>query len=193
MPRVVKKALQPAVRDQDHHAIRFQRLFDAHYRSLKAYALRRTHSEADADDVVAETFAVVWRRLDVVPGDDDALPWLYGVARRCLANQRRQDLRRSRLTTRLGESPPGSVDGLLDAEVSNGALAVRRALAGLRPADQEILRLVAWEELSHREVAVALGVSSNAVAIRFHRARQRLERILRSEYIDIVDSREDEA
>ena len=78
-----------------------------------------------------------------------------------------------------------------DAETSDQVLAVRGALARLRPADQEILRLVTWEELSHREVATALGVSLNAVAIRFHRARKRLERILLSE--GIVDIQEDEA
>jgi RNA polymerase sigma factor (sigma-70 family) len=201
MPSVGKKALRAAVRDEDAHVIRFQRLFEAHYRALMAYALRRTSSEADAHDVIAETFAVVWRRLDVVPGDDEALPWLYGVARRCLANQRRQEGRRSRLTVRLEDDATGSVGGLPDtgsSEVSDGALAVRRALASLRPADQEILRLVAWEELSHREVAMALGVSANAVAIRIHRARKRLERMLLSANVNVndtepVDSRKDEA
>lgn len=42
----------------------------------------------DAADAVAETFLVAWRRLPEVPSGEEARPWLYGVARRTLANQR---------------------------------------------------------------------------------------------------------
>ena len=47
------------------------------------------------------------------------------------------------------------------------------ALGSLSPADQEILRLVAWEELGNQAIAVVLGITPNAVAIRLHRARAR--------------------
>jgi Sigma-70 region 2 len=65
---------------------RFAQVFDAHFRAVSAYALRRT-TPAEAEDVVAETFLVAWRRLDELPEDPKA--WLLGVARRILANQRR--------------------------------------------------------------------------------------------------------
>ncbi len=48
---------------------------------------------------MAETFLVAWRRLDDVPAD--ALPWLYGVARRVLANERRSAGRRAALEQRV--------------------------------------------------------------------------------------------
>ncbi len=122
---------------------------------------------ADAEDTAAETFAIAWRKLDTVPAD--ALPWLYAVARRVLANQRRGLGRRERLTAllrvedvptplRLGEDRDGPAS---------------QALAVLRPADQEILRLAAWEELGHQQIATVLGITPNAVAIRLHRARAR--------------------
>ena len=47
------------------------------------------------------------------------------------------------------------------------------ALARMHPNDRELLRLVAWDDLSHAEAAAVLGISVNAVAIRLHRARQR--------------------
>jgi RNA polymerase sigma-70 factor (ECF subfamily) len=47
------------------------------------------------------------------------------------------------------------------------------ALASLSPADQEILRLVAWEDLRNHQIAEVLGITANAVAIRLHRARAR--------------------
>ena len=65
---------------------RFESLFREHHAAVRGYALRRGPPDM-APDVVAETFLVAWRRLDDVPADP--LPWLYGVARRGLANARR--------------------------------------------------------------------------------------------------------
>ena len=69
-------------------------LFEDAYRNsgtaVLGYALRRTGSREDALDVVAETFAVAWRRRSVMPEDADEIrPWLFGIARRCLANNAR--------------------------------------------------------------------------------------------------------
>ncbi|HEY7668545.1 MAG TPA: hypothetical protein VIE12_10530 [Actinomycetota bacterium] len=42
---------------------------------MLGYVLRRTDPE-EANDVIAETFTVAWRRLEQVPEGDGALPWL---------------------------------------------------------------------------------------------------------------------
>ena len=96
-----------AVTDDAH--IRFRRLFDDAERDLLAYALRRVDRPEDAADVVAETFLVAWRRLDDVPPGEQARLWLYGVARRQLANQRRGQLRRSQLADRLRAELPAAM------------------------------------------------------------------------------------
>jgi DNA-directed RNA polymerase specialized sigma24 family protein len=68
-----------AAADGDRGAVRrsdrFDALFDAHYADVLAFTLRRTASRAEAEDIAAETFAVVWRRSDSVrdPGDPMAL------------------------------------------------------------------------------------------------------------------------
>ena len=146
----------------------FEELFSRHHRPVLAYALRRSASSADAEDAAAETFTIAWRRLADVP--DDPLPWLYGVARRVIANQRRSHQRGLRLHTRLREEArPEAVYQTQDA-AGDTALAV---LSRLRPDDQELLRLIAWEELSHAQIAEVIGISVNAVGIRVHRARER--------------------
>ena len=142
----------------------FEALFREVYEPLQRYARRRTDLST-ADDVVAETLLVLWRRLDDVPSGS-ALPWSYGVARRCLANQRRGDQRRAQLVERLtgqglDAAPP--VDAVLEA-----------ALEDLSSDDREIVRLWAWEQLPARELGVALGISANAASIRLHRAKGRL-------------------
>lgn len=155
---------------------RFQALYDAHYGAVGAYVRRRTGAPADAQDAVADTFTIAWRRLREVPEGDAALPWLYGVARRVLANQRRGDRRRTDLSARLrGQSTYGAD---VEAQVVAGdeQRMVLAALARLRPADQEILRLAVWEELAHRDIAGVVGCAESAVAVRLHRARTRLGR-----------------
>ncbi|MEK6721246.1 MAG: RNA polymerase sigma factor [Chloroflexota bacterium] len=73
---------------------RFEEAFEDHHRRVLAYALRRTAGEVDAEDVVAETFAIAWRRKDALPTTARALPWLLAVARRVAASQRRGTTRR---------------------------------------------------------------------------------------------------
>jgi len=146
---------------------RFEATFGRHHRAVFAYALRRTPTEADAEDAVAETFAVAWRRVDRLPEPEAALPWLLAIARRVLANQHRGTSRRLRLGLRLSAQPQAvpSIHG-----VETPAL---EAFARMRPDDQELLRLLVWDGLSQAEAGAVLGISANAVGIRLHRARGR--------------------
>jgi RNA polymerase sigma-70 factor, ECF subfamily len=155
----------------DDHA-RFERLYQSHAGAVLTFARRRT-SPNEAEDVVAEVFLAAWRRLEEVPADP--LPWLLGIARGVLSNRRRGAARSSALDTRLREvAPTGPVGD--EAWTPDGR--VLRALRTLAPSDQELLLLVAWEQLNRRQVAEVLGTSAGTVAVRLHRARRRLARAL---------------
>jgi RNA polymerase sigma-70 factor (ECF subfamily) len=147
---------------------RFNRLFELHLDAVRAYALRR--APGVADEIVAETFLVAWRRLEDVP--DDALPWLIGVARNVRANLRRSDRRRDALAQRL--EPEAAAGGDVATSVVERD-ALRSALAGLSETDREVLLLTAWDDLDRSQVAKALGCSRANVAVRLFRARRRLE------------------
>lgn len=156
----------------------FRALFDTCSRPVLAYALRRVREPADAAEVVAETFLVAWRRLGEVPAGDAARPWLFGVARRVLANQRRGDRRRNVLEERLRAQLSTHV--VLDhADATGAGLEVRAALARLDAEDRELLLLIAAEGLAPAEIALVLDVPAVTVRTRLHRARRRLERELR--------------
>jgi RNA polymerase sigma-70 factor (ECF subfamily) len=148
-------------------------VFEEHHRTVLAFALRRTPSEADAEDAVAGTFAIAWRRIDRLPEPDLALPWLLATARRVLANQHRGAGRRLRLGLRLN-AQPRDVPALHAAETP-----ALEALARMRPEDQELLRLLVWDGLSQAEAGEVLGISANAVGIRLSRARKRFAEDLR--------------
>ncbi|HEY4281250.1 MAG TPA: RNA polymerase sigma factor [Conexibacter sp.] len=156
---------------------RFELLFDRHRRAVLGYALRRVNEPADAADVLAETFLVAWRRLKDVPPGDDARPWLLGVARRVLANQRRGARRRNGLAERLGHELSAQVPTLTPPADGDPA-SVRQALDRLSAADREIVLLAGWEELEPAQIAVVLGLRPAAARSRLHRARTRLRAAL---------------
>ncbi|WBB78257.1 RNA polymerase sigma factor [Micromonospora sp. WMMD882] len=155
------------------HEDRFRRVYAANFEPLLAYALRRVQQPEDAADVVADTFLVAWRRSRDVPPEAEARLWLYGVARRVLANHHRAGARRERLGDRLRQRLRGGAGVDPGSEVPE-RLTVRAALARLGELDREVLMLTFWEGLEPREAAVVLGVSAAAVRTRLSRARARL-------------------
>jgi len=152
---------------------RFQELYCTYQRQVVSYFLRRTDT-ASARDAAAETFLVVWRRIDDVPQGAE-LPWLYGIARRVLANFRRSQRRYDALGRKVSRTE-------VTESLTPETVIIRRsedeemisAIGRLRPEDQEVLLLAVWEELPHSEIAVALKTSPNAVAQRMRRIKKQL-------------------
>lgn len=151
---------------------RFNEVFAAYHDEIWRYAMRRCTYD-DAINIVSDTFLTAWRRVQDIPAGDNARLWLYKVAGHCAANQQRGQRRYLRLVSRLADnSPPVNTT---EAEgVAPDHRELRLALAQLSRSDQELLRLLTWEELSHEQVATVLGISANAVALRARRARRNL-------------------
>jgi len=141
---------------------RFRELYERHLDAVTAYVRRRATPDA-VQDVVADTFLVCWQKLDRVPAA--SLPWLYAVARKTLANHYRATARHRAA----GSEREAVAETSLPADPTLGV-----AFARLSDADREVLRLIAWEQLSVGEAAAALGCSAVACRVRFHRARRRL-------------------
>jgi RNA polymerase sigma-70 factor, ECF subfamily len=156
---------------------RFKVLFESHLDAVLRYAMARVDRET-AKDAVADTFLVAWRRLSEVP--DPPRAWLLGVTRRTLSGQRRSRRRQVRLLDRLATMPGGPGPPAVD-DVVNERAVVGTAFRRLRAPDQEVLCLIAWDGLSHGEAAEVLGCSPEALKVRLHRARGRLEKALASE------------
>lgn len=143
----------------------FRDLFGRHYGAVFGYAARRIGWD-EAADATAEVFTVAWRKIRSVPDEPEALPWLFGVARRVVANQQRSRNRRSRLEARAMAEP--------ERRFEPNPTDFEQALASLPESDREVLMLVAWEGLGPLALAAALGCSKNAAVVRLHRARARL-------------------
>ncbi|MFD9948520.1 RNA polymerase sigma factor [Nonomuraea sp. NPDC059023] len=155
---------------------RFEAVYRQTYGQITAYAIRRCAAPQDAADVVAETFAIAWRKVDKLPDGEQALLWLYGVARKVLANYHRTDNRRRARTVELDAEMTDLYAAAPESKIE--AEAVAQVFTTLPDDDREVLALVAWEGLDRAEVAAVLGLTRNAVRVRLHRARKRFARAL---------------
>jgi RNA polymerase sigma factor (sigma-70 family) len=157
---------------------RFRDLYATQLTAILGYALRRVPAPEDAADVAAETFLIAWRRCAEIPPGNDARLWLYGVARRVLANHVRGAGRRSRLGERLRIELADQIVVNDPADEVVQVRTIRDAMARLDRPDREVLELTAWEQLAPREIAVALELSPEVVRTRLSRARARLRHLL---------------
>ena len=158
---------------------RFETLFRSHYGDVLAYATRRCPSRQDAEDLVAETFAVAWRRLSDVPSGEGARLWLFGTARGVRLNQERARHRQRSLARKLIDLHRMAPDFEINV-VGPGGGRVLDALSTLSGADRELLQLHVWEGLTAEEIAVVLHITCPAVWKRLQRARERLLNALRT-------------
>jgi RNA polymerase sigma factor (sigma-70 family) len=164
--------------EPDIYRGRFERCFDEHYVRIFAFAARRVSGRESAEDVVADTFAIAWRRRDRIP--EEALPWLYAIAANVIANQYRSTHRRHNLDERLAGEASIAAPGIDPADSLGRRDELAAALARLEEAEREVLRLVAWEGLSTGDGARVVGCSPGAFRVRLHRARRKLAKELKT-------------
>lgn len=152
----------------------FEDLYREHHGAVLNYARRRG---VDPDDLVSEVFATAWRSRDRVP--DSPLPWLLRTARNHLLHETRTMARRARLDGRIrpyAENERDHADAV--AERADAQMLITLALARLSAADQEVLRLAAWEQLDNAGLAYVLECSEVAARVRLHRATRRLQQVV---------------
>lgn len=156
------------------HDVEFRRIYDENFAAIRSYCLRRLPLP-DANDAVSEVFLVAWKKRSAIP--DDALPWLYAVARNVVRNSLRSTRRLQRVVARAQAEPVYPAPGA-DVQIVRNAedAALMEALRTLSDADQEVLMLRAWEGLTAFQVAEVVGCSLAAAEKRLARAMARLEK-----------------
>ena len=170
---IASSATEPAV---------FATIFDRHAVDVHRYLERRVGRDL-ADDLMGEVFRIAFesrKRFRAV--HDSARPWLFGIASKLILKHRRSEVRRLRALTRApvdggsaGEEWE-SVDQRMDAQRAQNALAT--ALLALSPGDRGVVTLVAFEEFTYEEVAVALAIPIGTVRSRLNRARKHLRELV---------------
>jgi RNA polymerase sigma-70 factor, ECF subfamily len=142
----------------------FERFYRHNFVALSRYVARRLPLSS-RDEVIAAAFVIAWKKFADV--ESPTLPWLYRIASFEVAHERR----------RLGRFP--EVVSISDINVTDkyaleDVMDISAAFSQLTPSDQEILRLLFWDDLERAEIGEVIGCSINATNVRIHRALERL-------------------
>ncbi|WP_312179611.1 sigma-70 family RNA polymerase sigma factor [Arthrobacter sp.] len=155
----------------------FRTLYAAVYPDLLRFVQRRTPADR-AEDIVADTFLVVWRRLDDLPrSDGDARAWIFGISRNIALNNRRGEQRRESLGLRLVDALDVTAS-CEDIDLATSRMDLARSWRLLSEVHQEALGLAVFEELTGPQAAAVLGISPLAFRLRLTRARRALRLLL---------------
>ena len=159
--------------NQPDREVRFRQLFDSSYADVLRFVQRRT-DPSHAEDVAAEAFLVVWRRLDDAPKrSNDFRAWLFGIARNIQFNAERGRNRHDALAVRLAETAGLAAQGT-EPDLVARQIDLAAAWQRLSATDQEALALTVLDDLTSPQAARVLGISAPAYRLRLLRARRAL-------------------
>ncbi len=155
----------------------FRDLYARTYGDVLRFVQRRCHP-THAEDIAAEVYLVAWRRYADLPADHgERRAWLFGAARKILANARRSEDRRAALGVRLQDAHDGVAPGA-HPDLVAARLDLARAWPRLSAEHQEALALAFWDELTSAQAGAVLGISATAYRIRLSRARRALRSLV---------------
>ena len=157
----------------------FEDLVRRHLRTAHAVALGVLGNPADAEDVCQDAFLAALERLEECRDPERFAAWLLRIVRNKALNARESR------SLRMGEPlEPGRIqaadDPARDTERSELRERLLAALAGLTPAQREVVLLHDLEGFKHREIAELLGTSEGAARVQLFQARRALRRLLES-------------
>jgi RNA polymerase sigma-70 factor (ECF subfamily) len=171
----------------DHRA--WESLVAAHQEAVFRLAYLFLGDEQDAQDIAQETFTRAYLRLDQFDIRRPARPWLLAIAANLAKNRRRSITRYLGRIRLLGERLPAEQRSPVEKE-SETNLAARelwKAVSKLKQADQELIYLRYFLELSIDETANAMQIPSGTVKSRLHRTVAKLRQIIQQDYPLLVE------
>lgn len=160
-------------------AAEFDQLVELHADAVRGFIWRRAGGldpgVSDPADINAEVWAIAWQRRAAAPSVEASQAgraWLLQIARYCVANHIRKTVHR-RETDRLLR--PAEVTAASAESVAVADLELAQALSSLSTAEREVFAMSVWDGLSPKQIAQVTQSSSNAVSIRLHRAKKKLQ------------------
>ncbi|MBI5767664.1 MAG: sigma-70 family RNA polymerase sigma factor [Verrucomicrobia bacterium] len=153
-------------------------------RPVKGLVARIVLNASEAEELAQETFVRVWQQREKFLADAAFKPWVFAIAVNLARNRLRWWRRRPTVELQEWSRTQETGDGRLETgtgglERAERAAAVREAIAGLPVELREAIVLFEYEQMSHAEIAAAVGTTLKAVETRIYRAKEKLRGALR--------------
>lgn len=164
-------------RAQGGDAEAYGTIYDLYAPKLYRFIYYKVHHRETAQDLLSETFMKSLKaigRFD--PERGTVSSWLYSIARNAVIDHYRTVRPESDLEDAWGLDSGSDV--ARDAETALKLEAVRGHLAALSAMEREILTMRVWGEMSHAEIAAALGKTEDACKVAFSRAVAKLKKAM---------------
>jgi RNA polymerase sigma-70 factor (ECF subfamily) len=154
----------------------FDELVRRHHGAVYCYLYRMCRNGADAEEMTQESFVKAWEGLMGFRGRASFKTWLYRIATNLCINR----LSRQKPNDPLAEDLPAARrdDPEENFRQRTRREYIQRALAGLSADQRSALVLSIYDELSHEEIAAAMGRSPASVNMLLYRARSSVRQFL---------------
>jgi RNA polymerase sigma-70 factor (ECF subfamily) len=150
-------------------------------RPIKAVVARLVFNVTEAEELAQETLVRVWQQRARYRPAAEFRPWVFAIAVNLARNRLRWWRRRPQVALEAwteGVADATRSDARSTAERAEVAAAVQAAVAALPLELREAIVLAEYEQLSHAEIALAVGATPKAVETRIYRAKEKLRREL---------------
>lgn len=164
---------------------KFEQIFDDYYRRLLVHALRFVQDENDAEDIVADVFYSVWKRIDEIDLECGIAAYLYrAVSSRALNHLRHKNVAAVRIETlgainekRLEFIDKNNIDNIINSKDINTG--IREALAELPDKCRQVFVLSYVNGLKSKDIAEAMNISVRTVEAHIYKALRLLRNRLK--------------
>jgi RNA polymerase sigma-70 factor (ECF subfamily) len=164
------------IKNGDRNA--FEALVGPYGKALGSYIAYRVKNGADADDIIQETMLSIWQSVASFDGRSSFKTWLFGIAKRRLADFYRKNGKNDVLPLTDFENALTAKDHLSE---SIERMDIDMALANLNDGENELVYLVFQAQLSYKEISELLGIPEGTVKSRMSNIKAKLKKLLGGE------------
>ena len=169
-----------AAKLEDQHA--FRQLLDLHWNELYGFMIKRTENENDAEDLCLQAFSKAFDKIETFNNEFTFSTWLTSIAKNLHVDMIRKEKTRLRQSTDVEEVGRDVIDETLGPEDqlirSQNLNKLLQQVKSLKPIYRDVIQLRFFQELSHKEIAIQLGLSLSNVKVRLLRAKKLLSEII---------------
>ena len=169
-----------AAKQEDQHA--FRQLLDLHWNELYGFMIKRTENENDAEDLCLQAFSKAFDKIETFNNEFTFSTWLTSIAKNLHVDMIRKEKTRLHQSTDVAEVGRDVIDETLGPEDqlirSQNLYKLLQQVKSLKPIYRDVIQLRFFQELSHKEIAIQLGLSLSNVKVRLLRAKKLLSEII---------------